>query len=92
MNVKKSLVKTIAVFTVMMLALAFCGRIMSVMSTDDSTPPTVDLSGAYGAAKSDFPSVWADFLLKTQGARAVKNVTVCILLILYLKLILYALL
>lgn len=27
-----------------------------------------------GAVKSDFPSIWADFLLKIQGARAVRNI------------------
>ena len=36
-------------------------------------------------AKSDFPSIWADFLLRTQEAWAVRNVTVCILLILLYK-------
>ena len=67
MNSKKSLLKIIVVFTVTMLAFAFGGKVMSVLSPADSTPPTVDLSGAYGAAKADFEKngmkgIWISYI------------------------------
>ena len=67
MNPKKSLLKIIVVFTVTMLAFAFGGKVMSVLSPADSTPPTVDLSGAYGAAKADFEKngmkgIWISYI------------------------------
>ena len=67
MNSKKSLLKIIVVFTVTMLAFAFGGKVMSVLSPADSTPPTVDLSGAYSAAKADFEKngmkgIWISYI------------------------------
>lgn len=55
MNSKNPLLKITLLFTVVMLAFAFGGRVVSVLSQDrDSTPPAIDTSGAYGAALSDF--------------------------------------
>ena len=67
MNSKKSLLKIIVVFTVTMLAFAFGGKVMSVLSSAENTPPTVDLSGAYGAAKADFEKngmkgIWISYI------------------------------
>ena len=67
MNPKKSLLKIIVVFTVPMLAFAFGGKVMSVLSPAENTPPTVDLSGAYGDAKADFEKngmkgIWISYI------------------------------
>ena len=55
MNVKKSLVKIIAIFAVIMCVMAFAGRVLSVFSSSDKNlPPVADTSGAYKDALTDF--------------------------------------
>ncbi len=67
MNVKKSLVKIIAVFTVAMLCMAFAGRVLSVFSPNDEKPPVVDTSEAYTTALTDFKTngmkgIWISYI------------------------------
>ena len=54
MNAKNPLFKITILFTVVMLALAFGGRVVSVLSPSDTTPPAVDAFGAYDDAMTDF--------------------------------------
>lgn len=67
MNVKKSLIKIILVFTAAMLTFGFAGRILSAFSPADNTPSVMDTSGAYGDALADFEkngmkSIWISYI------------------------------
>ncbi len=67
MNVKKSLVKIIAIFTVAMCIMALAGRVLSVFSSTDEKTPVVDTSGAHKSALYDFKQngmkgIWISYI------------------------------
>ena len=54
MNSKNSLFKIILAFTIVMLTFAFGGKVVSVLSGGNSKMESIDSSGAYGDALSDY--------------------------------------